>query len=386
MAAGRRAAVALLAVLLLLGLGLWSQRKPIAQRLVDAEFRARGVPARYRIATLGPGVQRLRGVVIGDPAAPDLVADELVLRWRYGFGLPRLAAVEARGVRLRGRLADGRLSFGAVDRLLPPAGDAPFALPDVRLRLADARLSLATPAGAIGLGIAGEGDLADGFAGRIVARAPSLVSGGCVARDATADMAVRITDRRPRLSGPATVTMAECARVSLAQPRLSLIATLEPSLGPRTLDATLTTARAAAAGETAATMRARVTYDAADARDRHGTLALAAEDVRTRYGAARRVTWQGPYRIGAAVGGARARPLRFSGDLAAQGATIPAGARAEGIARGLAGTPLAPIARSRGAAIAAASRSVDLSAALAFDGDVGGRVRPVAGEMRVTGA
>ena len=106
----RRTVAALVAVLLLLLIGVWSQRKPIARNFVDRELRARGVPARYVITDLGFGRQRLTGLVIGDPAAPELTADTVELRIGYGFGWPRLRAVTARGVRLRGR-ACRRRSF-----------------------------------------------------------------------------------------------------------------------------------------------------------------------------------------------------------------------------------------------------------------------------------
>src|SRR3546814_1496532 len=55
--------------------GLWTQRKPIAAGYVDRFLAEKGVTARYHIADLGFGRQRLTNLVIGDPAHPDLVAD-----------------------------------------------------------------------------------------------------------------------------------------------------------------------------------------------------------------------------------------------------------------------------------------------------------------------
>lgn len=383
MTAGRRAAMALLAVLLLLLLGVYTQRKPIARSFVDAELRARGVSARYRIATFGPGIQRLRGVVIGDPADPDAVADELRVRLRYRFGWPRVAAVEARGVRVRGRLANGKLSLGAIDRLLPPAGDAPFALPEIRVDLADVRVKLDTPAGAVEATIVGKGDLTGGFAGRIGLLVPRLATGGCVLRGAQADMAARIVDRQPRLSGPVIAAMADCGRLTVVRPHAVLKAELEPAFTPRTLDLALNTGPVALGMERATTMAARLKYDAANSQNRHGTIALIAGDVRSRVGAARKAGWRGTYRIGAPAFEDGARPLRLSGRFVVEGAESDRFAGAGGFARKVGGLPVEPVVRAVGEAMAAAARDFDVSAQVAFDGGVGGRGGPIAGEIRI---
>src|SRR3546814_21047475 len=75
--AGRRRGrgLALGVALTALGVGaLWWQRAPLATQLIDRELARRGVPASYAIERLSTGGATLAGVVIGDPAAPDLVA------------------------------------------------------------------------------------------------------------------------------------------------------------------------------------------------------------------------------------------------------------------------------------------------------------------------
>ncbi|TVV75478.1 intermembrane phospholipid transport protein YdbH family protein [Sphingomonas solaris] len=380
----RKAVAVLVAVLLLALLGLWSQRKPIARGIVDRELRARNVPARYRIADLGPGVQRLTNVVIGDPASPDLTADELVLRLRYGLGLPTVGTIEGRGVRLRGRLVEGKLSFGAIDRLLPASDGAPFNLPDVAVDLADARIRVESAFGAVDLGVSGAGNLADGFVGRVVANAPRLASGDCTARAVSATLAVRIEDRQPRLSGPLGTESLRCAGITLERPRIDLATVLAPDLAPRTAQATFVGGRLAHGSEQVGAVRGRISYDATDPRDRHGRLELAGQALRTRYGTARAFRWQGPYRIGAAVGPGGVRPLRASGDLAIDGADILATRVAGDHARALAGSPLEPIGQALAGAIVAAGRDANLTARLAFDGDIGGRAAPIAGEVQAS--
>jgi len=129
---GRRIALLALLALVLAGSALlWSARKPIARSYVDTLLAKNGVPAQYEITHFGFRTQRLEHVLIGDTADPDLTADWVEI----GFGLsgvsPSLRTIRAKGVRVRGRLVDGRVSFGALDRLLPKPSNAPFFLPDI---------------------------------------------------------------------------------------------------------------------------------------------------------------------------------------------------------------------------------------------------------------
>src|SRR3546814_5240654 len=81
--AGRRRGrgLALGVALTALGVGaLWWQRAPLATQLIDRELARRGVPASYAIERLSTGGATLAGVVIGDPAAPDLVASRVQVR------------------------------------------------------------------------------------------------------------------------------------------------------------------------------------------------------------------------------------------------------------------------------------------------------------------
>src|SRR5207302_10666371 len=106
-------------------------------------------------------------LVIGDRRRPDLVARfahiETRLKLNGNFEVYRIVA---RGVRLRGRLVHGRISWGQIDRLMPPPSNKPFALPNFAVDISDASIALATPFGPIGFAIEGQGKLSGGFAGR----------------------------------------------------------------------------------------------------------------------------------------------------------------------------------------------------------------------------
>lgn len=197
-------------------LGVWSQRAPIAAGFVDRELAARGVRARYTVDTIGLRRQRLENVVIGDPASPDLTARAVEIDIAFGLDGPRLVAARAEGLRLRGRLVGGTVRLGEVDKLLPPPSGKPFALPDLIVGLADARMRLELPGGTLALRLDGTGRLTDGFAGRLAAVGERLAVGGCTLAAPSAFVTVRVADRAPRGDGPLRFAGARCGGVLLA--------------------------------------------------------------------------------------------------------------------------------------------------------------------------
>src|SRR5919112_1745507 len=202
----RIARLVALAILILFAVGiavLWTQRRPIATHFLKREFERRGVTASYHLDRVGFRTQQVSNLVIGDPKRPDLVAKRAIiqmrLKWNGSFEVYR---VVARGVRLRGRLVHGRVSWGQIDKLLPPPTNKPFALPEFVLNVADSTISLATPFGPLGFALEGNGKLSGGFAGHAVVASPRLVPGRCAASNLHAAVAVAVVARRPRMEGP----------------------------------------------------------------------------------------------------------------------------------------------------------------------------------------
>src|SRR3954447_12550973 len=128
----RAAAVLAIALVILLVVAIayvWIERRPIATHYLKGEFERRGVTASYHLDRVGLRTQEVSNLVIGDPKRPDLVAKyahiETRIKWNGNFEVYRIVA---RGVRLRGRLVHGRVSWGQIDKLLPPPTNKPFAL------------------------------------------------------------------------------------------------------------------------------------------------------------------------------------------------------------------------------------------------------------------
>jgi len=217
-----------IAMLLLAGLLLlWSQRKPIANRYVADLLAERGIVAQYRIADLGFNRQRLTNVVIGDPARPDLVADWIDLATVVGLSGARVTGIRAGTVRVRGTWRQGKLSLGAIDRLLPPPSGKPFSLPAVDLDIADGRMRLESPLGVIGIKLAGRGRLDTGFVGRATGFAENFAVSGCTAQRVAASGAVRITDRQPSFAGPIRLASLVCGKTVMKALRADIDVVLD---------------------------------------------------------------------------------------------------------------------------------------------------------------
>ena len=232
---GRALSFLALGLLVLLAIAVafvWIQRRPIATEYLKREFERRGVTATYHLDRVGLRTQQVSNLVIGDPKHPDLVARfaqiETRLKWTGSFDVYRIVA---RGVRLRGRLVNGKGSWGQIDKLMPPPSNKPFALPDFVLDIADSTISLSTPFGPVGFALSGNGKLSGGFSGHAAVVSPRIVPGRCAATDLRAFVAVSVVARHPHVEGPLTLSRFTCpaSRFDIASPRFDAKAVFNES-------------------------------------------------------------------------------------------------------------------------------------------------------------
>ncbi len=221
--------------LLLIGLLVfaWSQRNSIADRFVQNAFAARGIKASYKIDTVGFRTQRIRDLVIGDPARPDLTAKLVEIDVALNFSGANLRDVRADGVVLRGKYADGTLSFGELDKFADPQSKEPFEWPDIAVNITNAKARIDTPWGVVGAGLNGSGLLRNRFTANLALRSPRLALADCTAADVKFDGKLILEWRAPHLIGPISSSGVACpvSAFAVTMPRVDADLKLSERLG-----------------------------------------------------------------------------------------------------------------------------------------------------------
>lgn len=359
----RRVALGVACAVLAALVALWIARKPIAARLIDDALAVRHVAARYTISDLGFGRQRMTDVVIGDPASPDLVADWIETDTRIGLDGPVLTGVRVGRARLRGRIADGRLSLGELDKLMPAPSGKPFALPALRAAIDDARMRLETPWGVLGVKIAGRGRLDDGFAGTAALVGRDLAAAGCTVGSVATVMRIRVVRAAPRLTGPARLTGTRCGGASIARVGSDIDVRLSPALDHWTGSSRLAASGVATPFGEAASLQGSIRFDGSMAATT-GRVDLAAGTLRSAMGRAATAQIAGAYRIGATQD--------FAGTVRLGAASVSPQRLAWLDPRATAGTPLAPLAAAAVRAVQRGARRFDADGVLALKRDSAG--------------
>jgi translocation and assembly module TamB len=353
-------------VILIALIALWIERKPLAGHVLDRELAKRGVPARYKISDLGLGRQRLIDVVMGDPRHPDLVADWLEARTRMTLSGPVVTGVRAGRVRLHGRLVDGKISLGTLDKLMGSTGASgkPFQLPALDVVVQDGGIRLDTPHGVVGLSLSGQGMLSDGFTGRMAAVAPRLVMGDCVAAELAAPLRVRVVREQPTLTGPLRLGNLRCGEVAVADLAARVDVTFGAALDRWQGRASVGSGVIRHPVMAAAAIDGQIDFSGT-AKGTQGRMQVAARHVAARFGRAERAMVAGRYLVGPST--------RFDGRAQLSGAQASSATLAPMLKAGeaAAGTPVGPVLRAMSQAAVRAGRRFAADMALAIDSDRG---------------
>ena len=350
-------ALGVLALIILAIAVVWTERRPIATRYLKSEFERRGVTASYQLDRVGFRTQQVSNLVIGDPRRPDLVARyaqiQMRLTWNGSFEVYRIVA---RGVRLRGEMVKGRVSWGQVDKLLPPPSDKPFQLPNFALDIADATIALRTPFGPLGVALQGSGQLSGGFKGCAALVSPRIAPGRCAATNLRAFVAVVVVARRPRIDGPVTLDRFNCpaSGFDVIAPRFDAAASFNEAFTSVDGRGRMAIANISAGKNNGlAAFTGELTYKGSFA-DVAGRVKLAARQSRLGTIFADTTRLAGDYRLGT-----RAGTFTLVGDFAAEGAALDPSMLA-GVSQPLAAaakTPIGPVASAIGGAILRTSRN-----------------------------
>lgn len=366
--------VLIAAVVLFTLLGIWTQRTPIADNLISRELMRRDVPARYDIARIGLRTQRLENLVLGPRDRPDLVADWVEVDVVVTTFSPRVTAVRAGGVRLRGRIVDGKLNLGELDKFRDPDSAAPLGLPDLDLTLQDARMRLDTPLGPVGMKLDGSGNLRSGFEGKLAAVMPRAEMAGCRAGELSLYADMSVTAGEPRLTGPLRADGLNCPEVPLAvvKPAAALDVRLNESMDQWRGRVDLTTDRLAAGPLQLAAAGGEIAFDGG-AKGMEGRMKLSAASLAHPSVRSGRTGLEGSFSTGFDQPGDFAR---FQGEAETDGLKLWGPNPMSGLREAAAGTPFGPLAAKLADAIERAGRNNAAQATFALmQRGGGGRVQ-----------
>jgi hypothetical protein len=352
--------LALLALALLLIAGLWTARRPLATEILHRQFEQRGVRATYQLERVGLRTQVVRNLVIGDPKNPDLSARYALIQLRWGLtGSVSVYRIVARGVRLKGKVVNGRVIWGDVSKMMPPPSNKPFALPNIVADVADTSISIATPFGNLGFAVAGSGNLSGGFKGRLAASSPGLDLGRCRVSALRAFTNVRVIARRPQVEGPLVAQGFACpaSNILMEAPRFDLDSSFSESFTSFDGSARVTTQRVVAGANGLAGMTGNIGFTGSP-QNVYGHIDAGAQRSKLGPIYAERTRIEGRYLIGAKAG-----TLALTAKYGAQDANLAPSVLA-GVTDPLAaasGTPVGPIANTMGNAIKGFARRFDAS-------------------------
>ncbi|HEX5258502.1 MAG TPA: YdbH domain-containing protein [Sphingomicrobium sp.] len=357
------AALALLALLVLAIVIVWIERRPIATHFIKGELESRGVQGSYHLDRVGFRTQQVSNLVIGDPRHPDLTARFAEIQTRLQLnGNFEVYRIVARGVRLRGRLIHGRVSWGQIDKLLPPPTNKRFELPNFAVDLADSSISLATAFGPVGIAVEGAGKLSGGFKGRIAVASPQLSPGRCTAVGLHTNLAVAVVARHPNVEGPVTLGSFVCpaSRFYVLAPRFDAKASFNEALTSVDGSGRMAISTLTAGANGLANFTGDISYKGSLG-DVAGRVKLSAQKSRLGTIFADVTSVNGGYHLDSTQG-----IFALNGNFDTDSASL-ASSMFEGVTQPLAaarGTPLGPIATQMAAAITRTARHFDIDGAI----------------------
>ncbi|MBA3525483.1 MAG: YdbH domain-containing protein [Sphingomonas sp.] len=354
----RRAVLWVLAALLLILVAalviVWVERRSIASNIMDNELDKRGVRTTYTLDRVGLRTQQISNLVVGDPRNPDVVAKRVLIQMRLKWnGSVDVYRIVARGLRLRGTVRPGgQVSWGELDKLLPPPSGQPFSLPDVAVDIADSSIALRTPWGPLGFAVSGDGNLRGGFKGRFVSSSPQLITGRCIVEAVRGSGAIEIMARKPHIVGPLSASRFACpsSRFSVIQPRLEIDSRFSEAFGEFDARARILSQVLTAGDNGLAAMNGTMTFKGTPEQAR-GEINLTAQKSRMGTIAAERTRVTGKYRLGASSG-----TLVMAGHYNATDASL-APSMIAAFTNGLAATKSTPIGEIAGRMSKAISQS-----------------------------
>ena len=357
-------------VLFLLTIGfiiVWLSRISIADNFVRSELEQLNVEAAYEINDIGLDRQVIRNLVLGDPENPDLTAELVEIGNSITTNGPGIDWVRVKNAKLFGRIVDGKLSLGELDKFMDPNDDSPISLPEMWLGVEGGQARIDSEFGAIGLTLNGEGYLPDGFEGEIAVISKNLSLAGCNINDPTFFGEIAITEKKPKLEGPLRLPKTNCADQQLSSEDIAaqINLTLGEDLASWQGNIGLIGGPVKYAAYSAQEIRTSFDIDG-DMRQSSGDIELTASGIQSPYAGANMARVNGPLQLSYGEAGFG---MQFEGQPVVRAARLAPSLRRQidSAVASVSDTPVGPIAGKLAAAVNRASNNLDIRSDLKFE-------------------
>ena len=364
----KRTAIYIVLFLFMVGfLVLWFSRISLAENFVSSELDRLDVEASYEIADIGFNKQVIRNLVLGDPENPDLTADLVEIGNTVGLSGAGIEWVNAENVKLFGKLVDGKISFGELDKFSDPENDSPLALPAIWLTLAGGQAQIVGDYGMVGLALNGSGHLLDGFEGELAVISEQLSFTGCTMQDPTFFGKISIEDKEPQLEGPLRMPALTCPDQKVSSEDMAAQVKIKLGEGFASWDGDIGLIGGPVRYADYSAQELRTSLDfSGDMKASEGSIDLAASGLLSPYGGANMLRANGPVSV---AYGDEVLSAKFEGqpEIRSMRLSQSLTSRLGSLAKSTETTPVGPLTKKLAAAVINAGRDIDIKSDLRIE-------------------
>jgi len=215
---------------------VWIGRRPLTALTIQSYLTVNGVASSARVSQATPDRIVFDDVRLGPPAAPDFVARRVIIDVGWAPLAPRIAAITLDSAVVRASVGKGGVSFGSLDRLIPPGRSARF--PAIEVQSRGGRIIVDTLAGRVVGHVEASGQLDRNFRALVNTDPVFLRVGSCSGVFGAATFSIATKAASYDVKGHGGMQSVSCADAET--PHVDWQATLSGALSSAKLGASAT--------------------------------------------------------------------------------------------------------------------------------------------------
>lgn len=214
----------------------WIERRPLTAQTIRTYLVENGVDSIAHVSEASPSRIVFDDVRLGPTATPDIVARRIIVDVGWAMFAPRIDAITLDAAVVRAHVGKGGISFGSLDRLIPPGRSVRF--PAIAVKFHRGLIILATPGGRIVGHVEASGRLDRDFKASVRTDETALRVNDCSTILGASAFQVATQTATYEVSGQGKARSVACAGV--VTPRIGWRAEVVGALSLARLDASAT--------------------------------------------------------------------------------------------------------------------------------------------------